>query len=206
MRGKDAGQVQQSARWCCHRDPTERADVPSVELSNAVDAHTLSVFRAPPHDRDVDIAARIWTQRQHRRRRVVAEDRALAAGQDCRKLPGQWRQNRVADEINASVKAMQPSVGDTVGDRAAAQPGLAQLGACHDPVLRSGNLSDGPIAASMQNLTCAASRTARGEIRTTLVHNLAAAASTRARGRLCITPMGHGRRLRGPLVERTRYA
>jgi hypothetical protein len=181
-------------------------DVTSVELSNAVDAHTLSLFRTPPHDRHVDIAARIWTQRAQRRRRVMAEDRPVAARQDCGKLPCQRRQHGVPNEIHAPVEAMQPSVGDPVGDRAPAQPGLAQLGARHDPVLGSGDLGDGPIAAGMQNLTLATSRTARGEICMTLVHNVTVAGSRRARGGFCITSLGHGRRLQGLPVEWTRYA
>jgi len=99
--------------------------------------------RAPgtaPRSRHVDRIAFVGRQEApERRRRAVAEDGAVAAGQERRGLASERRLPGMAHREDALVHRVQATRAHPVLDRAPPEPGSEQLRPAHPPSLHGGD-------------------------------------------------------------------
>lgn len=75
----------------------------------------------------------------------MAEDRVLAARQQRAELSRERRQGWVPDQVDATVQPVEPSLGEAMSDRSAAEAASGELGAGHEPALPLGDPGDGSV-------------------------------------------------------------
>jgi hypothetical protein len=79
----------------------------------------------------------------------VAQHCSLAAGENrCHFFCERWEE-RVSNQVHASMDGMKPLPADRVLDRLTADPSGEQLGTCYETVLHGRHLRDGGIARQL---------------------------------------------------------
>jgi hypothetical protein len=140
VEAEDPGEVEQRADGRGHRYPVLGGDLVRGEDA-AMDLDPAARLAVARHG-DVDAAAGPAADARERRRRAVAEDRAVARRKDRghpRAVPGQ---DRVADREHGAVNDVQATALEAMVDRSGAEPQLGQLRTRHDAVLAHGQARD----------------------------------------------------------------
>jgi len=75
----------------------------------------------------------------------MTEERVLPVCEESAELPCEREEGGVPDEIDAVVQPVQPSFGEAVGDRSAAEALGSELCSGHEPTLPRGDRGHGPV-------------------------------------------------------------
>ena len=119
-------------------------DVRWVETTDAVDGHGGRSFDVAGDHRDVHVAGRGRAQAPENGGRVVAEQRAVTAGQGRRHRPCQPRLHG-ADEVDTAVVPAQPPSCDAIANHIRTEPDGEKLRVTDDAVLAPRDRERGPL-------------------------------------------------------------
>lgn len=141
VRGEDAGEVDERPRDGRDRDATDDGGVRRGEDANAVHVDAGPASGTASHRADLVVRTIGRAHAPCGRRAAMAQDGALAAREHRGHPAPVGREQRVADGIDASVHAVQPTTRNAMRDPTGTQAQRPQLPRRHDAVLTCGELS-----------------------------------------------------------------
>jgi hypothetical protein len=190
------GQIERGPCRRGERDPEPPPDVARIETASVVDPYSGAALHAARGHGDVDRAARRRANTPDPRDGLVAQERALAAGEDGRDLAPEAGRGTMSDEVHASVQAVEVPPSDPAGDRAASEAAGVELRGRHHAVLARREGGDGrvaPATGGVHNPVRVRRGAARAGLVTILVSNPAGVRDRAEWAGFCTLRAGHGR-------------
>jgi len=170
-------------------------DVACIEGQDPVNTDTRPGSSIPAGNCHVDLAVIGGEQAPKGGRCSVTHHRTIATRQHGRHLTREWRQNRMAYEVDAFMHTMKTPARHAMRDAAAVEPRRGELRARDDAVLSGCDLTDAPVSpqSGMHYVTIAANLAGVVTFCIAYMQNVTTPIRTRSIVTFCIARRSHTR-------------